>query len=850
MIMDKELFCRGMDIGFGSGGEENYPPDLGLEPIHLDLDLFVDLEKEAIKGTVTISVKARRSGARSLALNAVSLDLIRLQDTENRGISSSYDGELLRIEWAEPFEDSEQRKVMVEYRVSRPIAGVYFSKPSDQQAAAFWYAITDHETERARYWLPCIDSPSVRPRLDFHITSEARFTTLANGQLVGEQQHKNNTKTTHWRLDKGCPSYLLCFAVGEFLEAKQPAVGGIPISFFSTAHFSIDDLERSFGLTGKMLEWMQEKLGMPYPYYKYYQIALPTVDGAMENISLVTWSDQAVLNEELAKERGWIIDCVNVHEMAHSYFGDLVVCRDFAHAWLKESWATYMEQCWLEDAHGSDDALYEYYSNALAYLKEADEKYQRPIVTRKFRSSRQMYDRHLYPGGACRLHMLRKQLGDEIFWPAVRRYLVEYADRVVETEDFRRVLEAESGHSLVKFFDQWFYRPGYPHIKVDFDYDLNSKEGRFEIEQRQAESDKSKLNFHLTVDLAWYIENQRFSKRVEITDAQFTITVPMEREPQMVRFDPDHLLLHKLEFNPGPRYLLHQLEEAEDIIGRIQAGQLLLQSGSPQHVDAVVQALKRERFWGVRVELVKSLGENNSEYALRGLIDILYSERDPRVLEAIVTACGRYQDPRIRDTLVDALNHGLPYRARGCAYRSLGAQRKLAPWDLLEKACEERDFSGFIQGSAFIGLAETRRPEAVLFLTEKLADTGIQPSARIYLVEALGNIGAVMIRDNRELIIEALERTLRVTDHKVRRAAATALLQMEAREALPRLEIYRARLPLEEQIKLDLGIAKLKEDDSPRLTTLRKDLEELQIKYRKVEKRLEHLENKADAGDS
>ena len=70
----------------------------------------------------------------------------------------------------------------------------------------------------------------------------------------------------------------------------------------------------------------------------------------MENISLVSWDERFVIDERLASEWTYLLDAVNVHEMAHSYFGDAVVCRDFAHAWLKESWATYIEQVWREDA--------------------------------------------------------------------------------------------------------------------------------------------------------------------------------------------------------------------------------------------------------------------------------------------------------------------------------------------------------------------------------------------------------------------------------------------------------------------------------------------------------------------
>lgn len=33
--------------------------------------------------------------------------------------------------------------------------------------------------------------------------------------------------------------------------------------------------------------------------------------------------------------------------------------RHFEHAWLKESWATYMEALWLEDTMGQDEFLYQ-----------------------------------------------------------------------------------------------------------------------------------------------------------------------------------------------------------------------------------------------------------------------------------------------------------------------------------------------------------------------------------------------------------------------------------------------------------------------------------------------------------
>ena len=82
-------------------------------------------------------------------------------------------------------------------------------------------------------------------------------------------------------------------------------------------------------------------------------------------------------------------------------------------------------------------------------------------------------------GGAWRLHMLRKRLGDKIFWGAVQDYIATYSKKTVETEDFRKILEKHSFLNLSKFFEQWFYSKGYPKLKISVNYnDKNNIAGK------------------------------------------------------------------------------------------------------------------------------------------------------------------------------------------------------------------------------------------------------------------------------------------------------------------------------------------------------------------------------------
>ena len=830
-----------------------YPPDLVMEPVHLDIDLFVDIAGEQASGKVTTTVLSRGQGASRLVLDAIAFEDVRVRDLDDHELEWSYDGRKLAINWIVPIKPGEQRRVEVAYRVIRPVDGIHFSQPNTLYPRQAWYAITDHETERARYWLPCIDEPSVRTALDFHLRTESRFTILANGYLVDEIEHEDGTKTAHWRLEHLCPSYLICFALGDFVCADDGVYGDggqrIPLAYFSTRDHTTDDLLRTFGRTGEMMAWMTAKLGMPFPYPKYYQFAVPGKSGAMENISLVSWNDGMVQDSKLALEWGQRVDDVNLHEMAHSYFGDAIVCRDFAHTWLKESWAVYMVQCWLEDTSTREERDYTYFDDARNYFREADERYQRPIVTRRFESSWQMFDAHTYPGGACRLHTLRKEIGDEVFWTAVRDYLQQYYGEVVETDQFRQVLEAHSGRSLGQFFDQWFYTPGYPDIKVSFSYDTKQQQGTFEVEQRQVDKDKGIPPFVLTTDLGWVIDGRPYHMPIRLDRARQAFVVAMPGAPDQVRFDPDGKVLHKLAFNPGDQMLRQQLIAAPDVIGRILAAQELVKTGKHPNVQAVVDAYEQEPFWGVRREMAQALADANHETAVAGLARLVGQEQDPRVMWALFRAAGSYRDSRILAALMQRLQDDLPYYARQAAYEALGNQRQAAPFDMLLAASEEETYNGIVQSGALRALASTRREEAVAPLLERAAYGATSNRARPAAVAALGNIGQSLEKGQRARVIETLTDLLRDPWYTVRFMAAFSLQIMKAPEAIPALEAYKQRLGHQYHPGVDRIIASLRESDKSDGSAIKKQVEELQQQVRQLEDRVEKLSARLEPGE-
>ena len=62
--------------------------------------------------------------------------------------------------------------------------------------------------------------------------------------------------------------------------------------------------------------------------------------------------------------------------------------------------------------------------------------------------------------------------------------------QVVDTEDFRKAMEAASGKDLKWFFDQWLYKAGHPELKVRWHYEDADKTVRVKVEQTQTVDDK------------------------------------------------------------------------------------------------------------------------------------------------------------------------------------------------------------------------------------------------------------------------------------------------------------------------------------------------------------------------
>eukprot|EP01087_Luapelamoeba_hula_P013662 TRINITY_DN3907_c0_g1_i1.p1 TRINITY_DN3907_c0_g1~~TRINITY_DN3907_c0_g1_i1.p1 ORF type:complete len:923 (+),score=149.14 TRINITY_DN3907_c0_g1_i1:15-2783(+) len=844
---------------FCASGKKHYAPDLRLVPTHVEVHLDVDISKSRVVGRTVTRLLANDDGVRSISLDGVNFIDVNVSDGQKQGLEWTYDGAAVHLTWFDALKAGEERVVTVEYTFVEPITGMEFSTPDEHYPKRPTFAATDNESERARYWMVCLDHPTVRPTWEFHLTSLASHTLLANGVKSWEKTDEGSnpaTKTACWRLDYPCPSYLTCVCIGDFLVVEPEPVDGIPIAYIAPTGTDRDDLIRTYDQTPKMIRWLTAKVARPFPFPKYYQIMLPDFGGAMENISLVTFSSVFFVDKAIAPE--WKIDMADsviIHEMGHSFFGDALVINHWEHAWLKESWATYIEALWLEDSRSKDEFEYDMFNNAVRYAGECSQ-YVRPIVTREYEHSWSMFDRHLYPGGAWRLHMLRKLIGDDHFWKGVQNYVKMFDRRTVETEDLKRALEAQSHRNLTRFFDQWIFSRGYPKLKGTYAYSAELRQVTVVFEQTQVDAQRSigLFDFNLDVEI---IEQQGDAVHVQtavldsITGKATVVFSGLKSKPVSVRVDPEMKVLFTLEMNAGEDILgstLARRDNHTDIRNRIWAASELIKIASYSALHKVRGAMANEPFHGVRATVAKHFASKRTMQAAEIIAEMLHNEKEPRAFVEIINQHGAFRDSKLRHSLLAFLKReDLPSRTQWAAFQALANHLVAEDVSLIEKQISSEN--RWISGGAIRALGRMGRlqdEEVRKHVFEVLSKLvvygcpGMLELCRPAAISAFGSFASELSQEYKTRAIDILSDVLHTANGRtIKETTVGALVALQARGTLNAVKAVRPSIAVQYHPSFDKQVAALSRDaaatSNESVLALKREVDDLSAQVRRLE---------------
>lgn len=805
---------------------------------HIALDLDLDHAARSLEGVAELHFERSDPAATELALDAVGFAIAEVQlKSGRRGGSRArweYDGDVLRVEIPAEVRSGAVRVV---YRAT-PLRGLYFLAPDEHvpdRPVQLW---TQCQDEDARHVFPCIDKPHVRQTFDVRVKVPRGFVALSNGERVSSAAAERQGRF-HFRMREAMPSYLFTLVGGTFTELDGGKVGDVPISYLVPPGRE-EDARRTFQRTPEMVRLFADRTGIPFPWSKYAQVVVSDfIFGGMENTGATTMYEHILLDERAALDV--TSDDLIAHELAHQWFGDLVTCRDWSHAWLNEGFATYLEHVWREHAHGRDEYEHGLRADLHGYLAEADGRYRRPVVCHDYEAPIDIFDRHLYEKGSLTLHALRLEVGDEVFWQGTQRYLARHGASEVETRDLQRALESVNGGSLESFFDQALHRAGHARLSVE----LSCEPGALVVHVRQTlEGQGANRERPFVVDLELDVAEpgarkpRRIVRRVD--EATHTFVVPVAARPRYVVVDPRLRVVGSVKVKAPQDLVRAQLASAPTARGRLLAAEQLARREDAASVRALTAALENPReFWGVRAAAAASLGTVRSPAAFEALASALRA-RHPKVRRAAATALGEFRTEAAATALARAIEHDESYLVVAAACRALGGTRRPEAFDLLVAARTRGSWAEVIRAAALGGLARLRDERAVPILLEE-SRYGRPNRGRRAAIAALAELAPNRAtREHLEELLADPDPYLRVDVVEALAEVGDNGARVALRSQLAREHDGRVRRRIRETLR-DLGGRGKREHKELRaeLDELRRECEQLKVRLVRLEEQRE-----------
>ncbi|MDX1439549.1 MAG: M1 family aminopeptidase [Rubricoccaceae bacterium] len=693
------------------------------------LDLAFDYEEHAVFGTAEVRVLSIKDQLESFYLHAVGMEIEGVESLLETGrgpvpVSFTYDGSRLTIVPSRPLLFEEALRVLITYR-AYPMEtrgqsglafsgyGLYFIDPEDNDPYRPTQIWTQGQTENNRRWFPTWDYPNDKQTIDVSLTVPDRFHTFGNGNLIESEPAGNGLRRDRWVLD-GIPTstYLTAFVVGDFAVVEDEYVRedstSVPLSYIVEHPFA-DDAMRIFGETPDMIRVFEEETGVRYPWPNYKQAAVRDFTaGGMENTTIT------ILHEGVqTEERGYLDytarDLIS-HELAHQWFGNLATAEDWANLAINESFASYLEEIYLEETYGRDVAQEHGISDRNLYLDQAEEL-RRPIVWYGYAQEGQMFDRHTYQKGGQVLNQLRFEVGDEIWRRGLNIFLTRHAGRPVEVDDLREAMEEASGRSLRRFFSQWFYNPGHPELDVEQGYFSGSNVYTVQVTQIQDQEEEPVFSFDVNIELN-YPNAPRELHRVHVEAADTTFRFNVPEKPSFVRFDEGNWLFAEIHLTQPIEEQVAMASEDDEMAGRYDAVVALgARPESPLVRQALTNALS-DPYPIVRLKAAESLERYLRSPGVADALGRRARDEDPRVRrEAARVLAGTENVGLLRGVLLGAL--------RDSSYRVVAQGIELITQEFPDQAYEAFTDEGLFDVTGSRGVVDLALIEALGMLSEE-----------------------------------------------------------------------------------------------------------------------------------
>lgn len=421
------------------------------------LRLKVDFEAKTLNGTATLFLSEHSGGPLDLDTRGLKIHQVYGQRPDE---SLKYElfkeegflGQRLRVELP-----AGESSITIAYETSPEASGLQWLEPSQTEGKQHPFLFSQCQAIHARSLVPCQDCPVARIPYEAEITVPEGYTAVMSAGPAGDVPAENSWRTFRFSMPQPIPPYLLALAVGQ-LESRDLS----PRARIWAESATIEKAAWEFAEVESFIQKAEGLFG-PYDWDRYDMLVLPPSFpyGGMENPRM-----NFLTPTLLAGDRSLVETLV--HELAHSWTGNLVTNATAEHFWINEGFTVWAERRLLRIIYGEETELFGWAIGQKS-LDASLERFKDQPHLSLLRTHLEgidpddAYSTIPYEKGARFVRRMEEAMGTETFERFLREYMDHFRFMAITTEQFCAFIEEKHPGILARInAEAWLHQSGIP----------------------------------------------------------------------------------------------------------------------------------------------------------------------------------------------------------------------------------------------------------------------------------------------------------------------------------------------------------------------------------------------------
>lgn len=385
---------------------------------------------------------------------------------------------------------------------------------------------------KSTYWYPLFNDDLVTFSIDVKVPQ--KWNAISQGERT---LFKQAGKNVYVKWESQEPQDEIYLIAGQFAEYSRQEG---PVKTFVFLRNPDKKLASKYLETGARYLKMYSKLIDPYPYKKFALIENFWETGfGMPSFSL--------LGPKIIRFP-FILHSSFPHEILHNWWANGVFVDIRKGNW-SEGLTAYLSDHLVKEQRGKGA---EYRRTTLQkYTDYVSKSKDFPLI--KFQSRHSPVTEAVGYGKTLMFfHMLRMQLGDEVFINSLQKFYRENKFKHATFENLREAFSSVSGEDLENEFDQWINRTGAPELRID--KTATYKDGDKYILTAVLEQVQQGPVYKLQIPLAVHLKGHEsaYQTTVLMTKKRLQISLHLPAFPFRLDVDPEFDLFRRLNRNEIP----------------------------------------------------------------------------------------------------------------------------------------------------------------------------------------------------------------------------------------------------------------------------------------------------------